>query len=130
MSLLSIINLLDCGLSLGIICNSWIHFRFFYHSVASSGGGGAIHLCSTHTCTVPNYVSLGHRRRIKTAEKAKVVASVRGEEFIQYLTALAVLHKTILNNSDELHQDDLKQKDELTLLFNIVLGKIASAARN
>ena len=39
-----------------------------------------------------------HRIRIKTEEKAKVVASVWGEEFIQFLAALAVLPRTILNN--------------------------------
>ena len=33
-----------------------------------------------------------HIRRIKTEEKAKVVASVRGEEFIKFLAALVVLH--------------------------------------
>ena len=42
-----------------------------------------------------------HRRRIKTEEKANVVASVwgggRGEEFIQFLAALAVLPRKILN---------------------------------
>ena len=32
------------------------------------------------------------RRRIKTEEKAKVVASDWGEEFIQFLAALVVLH--------------------------------------
>ena len=40
-----------------------------------------------------------HRRSwIKTEEKAKVVTSVWGEEFIQFLAAQAVLHRTILNN--------------------------------
>ena len=39
-----------------------------------------------------------HRSRIKTEEKAKVVAAVWGEEFIQFLAALAVLPWTILNN--------------------------------
>ena len=34
--------------------------------------------------------------RIKTEEEAKVVASVWGEEFIQLLAALTVLHRTIL----------------------------------
>ena len=34
----------------------------------------------------------------KTEEKAKVVASVWGTEFIQLLAALAVLSRTILNN--------------------------------
>ena len=55
------------------------------------------------------------RRRIKTKEKAKVVAAVWGEEIIKFLAALA-----------ELHQDDLKEKDVL----QIVLGKTAGAARN
>ena len=39
-----------------------------------------------------------HRRRIKTEEKAKIVASVWGEDFIKFLAALAVLPKTILKN--------------------------------
>ena len=38
------------------------------------------------------YIYDKHRRRIKTDEKAKVVASVWGEEYIQLLAALAVLH--------------------------------------
>ena len=32
------------------------------------------------------------RRRIKTEEKVKVVASVWGKEFIQFLAALAIVH--------------------------------------
>ena len=39
-----------------------------------------------------------HKRRIKTEEKAKVVASVWGEEFIQFLATLAILPRTILKN--------------------------------
>ena len=39
-----------------------------------------------------------HRRRIKTEEKAKVVAPVWGEEFIQFLAVLAILPRTILMN--------------------------------
>ena len=39
-------------------------------------------------CTL---IEVKHRRRIKTEEKAKVVASVWGEEFIQFLAAIAVL---------------------------------------
>ena len=35
-----------------------------------------------------------HRRRIRTEEKAKVVTSVWGAEFIQFLVALAVLYWT------------------------------------
>ena len=41
------------------------------------------------------HVRVPHRRRIKTEEKAKVVASVWVEEFIQFLAALAVLYWTI-----------------------------------
>ena len=39
-----------------------------------------------------------HRRRIKTEEKAKVVAAVRGEEFFQFLAALVILARTIFKN--------------------------------
>ena len=40
-----------------------------------------------------------HRRRIKTEEKAKVVAAVWGTEFVQFLAALAILHyRKILKN--------------------------------
>ena len=39
------------------------------------------------------HVDLKHRRKIKTKEKAKVVATVRGTEFIKFLTVLAILHK-------------------------------------
>ena len=51
---------------------------------------------------------LPHRRRIKTEEKANVIASVWG---------------------DELHQDDLKEKKDFNLFFKTVLGKIDRAAR-
>ena len=45
------------------------------------------------------YPFYNHRRRIKTEEKAKVVAAVWGTEFIQFLAALAILHyRTILEN--------------------------------
>ena len=40
---------------------------------------------------------LAHRR-IKTEEKAKVVASFLWEEFIKFVAALAVLPRTMLNN--------------------------------
>ena len=33
-----------------------------------------------------------HRKRIKTEAKAKVVASVWGKEFIQFLAALTILY--------------------------------------
>ena len=44
-------------------------------------------------------LSSWHRRRIKTEEKAKVVADVQGTELIQFLAALAIFH-----------QDDLKKR--------------------
>ena len=34
-----------------------------------------------------------HRRRMKTEEKAKVVAAVCGKELIQFLAALAIFHQ-------------------------------------
>ena len=78
-------------------------------------------------CSTPSW-SAGsdpwqHKRRIKIEEKARVVASFSGEEFIQFLATLVVLRWTILNYR-------MKEKDEFILLFKIVLGKIASAARN
>ena len=39
-----------------------------------------------------------HRRMIKTEEKANVVASIWGEECIQFFAALAILPRRILNN--------------------------------
>ena len=40
---------------------------------------------------------MGHRRRIYTEEKAKVVAVVWGREFMKFLAALAIFHyKTVL----------------------------------
>ena len=43
-------------------------------------------------------VQAGHRRRIKTKAKAKVVASVWGEEVIQFLAAQAILPRMIFEN--------------------------------
>ena len=40
-------------------------------------------------------MSSKHRRRIETKGKAKVVASVWGAKFVQFLTALAVLPRSI-----------------------------------
>ena len=39
-----------------------------------------------------------HRITIYTEEKATVIASIWGEEFINFLTTLAVLPRTIMNN--------------------------------
>ena len=41
-------------------------------------------------------VGVGHKRRIKTEEKAKVEAFVWGKEFIKFFAALAVLYWTII----------------------------------
>ena len=41
---------------------------------------------------------MGHRRRIYTEEKAKVVAVVWGREFMKFLSALAILHQDDLKN--------------------------------
>ena len=43
------------------------------------------------TSCILNLYTLYNRRIIKTEEKAKVVTSVGGEEFIHFFTALAVL---------------------------------------
>ena len=39
--------------------------------------------------------SVSHRRRMETEAKAKVVASVMGAKFIQFLATLAVLPRSI-----------------------------------
>ena len=53
---------------------------------------------SSSICRGRCSVDMGHRRRIKTEERAKVVAAVWGEECIQFLAKPAVLPSTILNN--------------------------------
>ena len=40
----------------------------------------------------------GHRRRIGLEDKVKVVASVWGAKFVQFLAALAVLPRSIWKN--------------------------------
>ena len=57
-------------------------------------------LCArTQPSTRSAYIQYTHRRRIKTEEKAKVVAAIWGTEFIQLLAALGVFH-----------QDDMKKR--------------------
>ena len=51
-------------------------------------------------------VQCGHRRRIYTEDKEKVVASVWGTECIRFLAALAVLH-----------QDDMKKMINCTRMI-------------
>ena len=48
-----------------------------------------------------------HRRKIYTEEKANVVAASWGTAFLQFLVALAILHK-----------DELKNRLICTLFFN------------
>ena len=54
-----------------------------------------------------------HRRRIETEGKAKVVASVCGTEFIQFLAALAALPRSVwkkrLNSSYSFKSTEAKQ---------------------
>ena len=70
--------------------------------------GGARTIRTSHPVTlhsdprvkilVDNTVDTKHRRRIKPEEKAKVVASIWVEKYIQFLVALAVLPRKNLNN--------------------------------
>ena len=74
-----------------------------------------------------------HRRRIKTEEKAKVVASVWGKNLFNcchasYFAYDDLNYRVYMWNKG--HKDDLKAKDEFILFFKIVIGKTASAARN
>ena len=48
-----------------------------------------------YTHFVPDSKGSAHRRRIKTEEKAKIVASVWWEECMQFVAAQAVLPETI-----------------------------------
>ena len=72
---------------------------------------------------IPHIVSASldgwHRRRMETEAKAKVVASVWGAKFVQFLAALAVLSRLIWNETVE-----------CILFFQMDHGKKASAARN
>ena len=55
-----------------------------------------LHLCLALTLSrhhqVRHLKTAGHRRRINTEEKAKVVTAVWGTEFIQFVAVLAILH--------------------------------------
>ena len=59
-----------------------------------------------------------------------MVASLWGEEFIQFLALLAFALTGRFELQDELHQENLKEMDEFILFFKIILGKIASTPRN
>ena len=72
----------------------------------------------------------GHRRRINTEEKAKVVAALWGAEFVQFLSALAVFTVKRFEEYDELQQDDLKKRMNSSDSSKSSLYKINGAARN
>ena len=61
-------------------------------------GQQAGQLTSLHIEPLHQVLRLSQRRRIKTEEKAKVVAAVLGTEFIQFLATLAILHREDLKN--------------------------------
>ena len=62
-----------------------------------------------------------HRRRIELEYKAKVVASVWGAEFVQFLASCRASCFDLVY---------LKEKVEFILFYQINRGKTASAARN
>ena len=75
--------------------------------------------------------ALHHRRRIKTEEKAKVVAAVWGHELIQFLAAIDIFHHYEFEEKDVLQKTFVqiiltakwlvwhsnKNSDDLCLLF-------------
>ena len=63
-----------------------------------------------------------HIRRIKTEEKAKVVASVRGEEFIKFLAALVVLHFDNYDDTNMMNSSFSFKSFGCNSLFKIVLA--------
>ena len=56
--------------------------------------------------------TLHHRRRICREEKAKVVDASWGTELVQFLAVLAILH-----------QDDLKNGEQISLFINLSWSK-------
>ena len=113
---------------LRLITNS--KFYFFFHNRRSESlrmrtPKSLLLSISTYCGSKPEYFSLNpqtplptlniyslalsypHRRRIKTEAKAKVITSIWGTEFIQFLAALAILH-----------QDDLKKETIHPILQN------------
>ena len=57
-----------------------------------------------------------HRRRIKTEEKAKVVAAARRTELVQFLAALAILHQDNLKNRKNCTRTIQKNRLNVSLL--------------
>ena len=61
--------------------------------------GVVLELLTRITRLTARNITIRHRTRIKTEEKAKCATSFWGEEFIQFLAARAVLLRMVLNNS-------------------------------
>ena len=59
-----------------------------------------------------------HRRRIYTEGKAKVIAAIWVTEFIQFLVALAILHK-----------DDFEEQDKFILFLKSSYSSIRPSAK-
>ena len=67
---------------------------------------------------------------MKTEEKAKVVASVWGTEFIKFLAALAILYQDDLKKGKKIHPFLHIVMVQFILFFKLSWCKIASEARN
>ena len=67
---------------------------------------------------------------METKGKAKVVASVWGAKFVQFLAALAVLPRSIWKKRSNSAGLFGKKPVEFNRFFQIDRGKTASAARN
>ena len=85
----------------------FIYLGYLYHHSSSTKIVAEFQDCATH------------RRRIELEDKTKVVASISGAKFVQFLCALTVLPWSIRKN-----------RMNSTFFFQIVQGKTASAARN
>ena len=89
---------------------------------------GLEHLVLYGECSIQWTWPIDHalnRRGIKTEEKAKVVASVWGWEFTQFLASLAVLPRTILNN--RMNCTRMIWKKRMTWPWSAFLATLASA---
>ena len=65
-------------------------------------------------CTELYLLGSTHRRRIKTEEKAKVVAAAWEAELPQFLTAQAIFSLGRYEEWVELHQDEMKNRTNCT----------------
>ena len=83
-------------------------------------------------CRTQKLKTWDHRRRMKTEEKAKVVAAALGAELIKFLAALAILHQDVLKNRKNCTRTICIRYvyDEFIPFFKSPWCKIASAARH